>query len=557
MLLALTLIACGDDDPKTGNNANNTSTNNTSTNNTSTNNTSTNNTSTNNTSTNNNQLTCTTQGFEAGDSSFEVFEDGELIEILHATANAAISVEFYPALDGSTPSPLAGPGTYPIAATPGDQNYETCQTCVLIRENCGENGCETTYFATGGSIEVASIDKANNIINATLSDLVLVEVTIDAETYSSTPVANGKVYCIDSVSLDTTPECLQSTDCQDPTKPICDAGVCVGCVTPFDCAAGTAVCAAGTCVAGEACTGDVDETNNGPTEATPLAIGTPANGGICEGVDVGDQDWFTFSLTEAQVVTVDLQWTDEADMDVYLLAEDGAGIARSENENPPNGENLSQLLQPGNYFIVVAPYATATVGGGTAAVAYTLTTSAIAPCTEDAQCTTGDATFCDVPTGICVACRNDLDCSDVAPVCVGTGTAAACSVIDQCTDDDAREHKDDGPLGATTLTVGTGITGRICGAAFTLSAAESDWFTFTTDAVSTITITASWTAMDVDLDFEVYGDLSMPAIQSGISSDNPETVELTDLPAGTYYIELKSYEDNGATLDYDLQVNAL
>jgi len=571
MTLALALFgaSCGDDSPKQGNNTNNpTNNNNNPTNNnnnpTNNNNNPTNNnnnpTNNNNNPTNNNNtpFTCDKTGF-TGTASIEGDQEVQIISMVssQATPYDLLSIEFFPEVGGPAPSPLTGPGTYPIGATPADQNYQTCQTCVLIREQCGDASCDKTYFATSGSLVVTQYDLASGIFVGTLNDVQFREVTIDPNAdFRSTVVPNGSTWCIEQTSYNIAPECIEDADCTDASKPFCTSQqVCVQCKNTFDCDASVPYCVQGACNAAETCTGDVDEPNNHPTQAIAIAPGVAAMGGICEGANLGDIDWYTFALTETRTLTASLDWTGDADLDFYLVDANGATITGSENDNPPAGESFVALLNAGTYYFVVTAFDTSSVGGGTEAVMYGLTFDTQAPCTNDAECT-GTAGTCEVSTGLCIECGSDLDCSATNPVCLGTGLDAVCGVIDLCADDDAREHGDDGPNGANPINVGESIDGKICGEAFTPSSREADWFTFTLDADATITITVSWTAPDTDLDFALFDDPSMPSIEEGLGTDNPEVVSDIALTAGQYWIRLNSFEAGGLTVDYNLVVTA-
>ena len=96
-------------------------------------------------------------------------------------------------------------GTYPLASTAAEQDYYSCSTCVLFAADCTDGGgCEKFYFPTGGTLELTSVaDAVGEAITGTITDLELVEVTID-ETYHSTPVTGGETWCVDSYSFDAT-----------------------------------------------------------------------------------------------------------------------------------------------------------------------------------------------------------------------------------------------------------------------------------------------------------------------------------------------------------------
>ncbi len=80
-----------------------------------------------------------------------------------------------------------------------DENYATCDPCVLLRFNCDEDlgTCDQRFLATSGTIE---IDTFSGDFVGTLRDAVLVEVTIEGIT--STPVPDGEVICLDDYAFD-------------------------------------------------------------------------------------------------------------------------------------------------------------------------------------------------------------------------------------------------------------------------------------------------------------------------------------------------------------------
>ncbi|QED30132.1 hypothetical protein FRD01_23435 [Microvenator marinus] len=462
-----------------------------------------------------------------------------------------LSVEFYPEVGGDAPSPLVGPGTYMIGSTPADQNYETCQTCVTIFEQCSqETGCAKVYFAEAGQIEFTGYDEENRAVIGEVSGLQLREVTIDENTFRSTPVANGGTWCVDSLAFDTTPECTTNDECTDEAKPFCsDSLTCVECLGILDCGSDLPLCVEGACTAIETCTGDVDEPNNHPTTATAYTLGTDVTGGMCSGTTTGDVDWYSFTLATDQTVSATLAWEGNHDIDFYVFGADAVPITGSQEANPPSGESFVELLPAGDYYFIVTPFETLD-DDGAAAITYTLRADATDPCTDNASCT-GDAGICDVATGLCVGCLQDSDCDATNPVCIGSGAAAACGIVDSCVDDDANEHGDDGALGANTLTVATEVSAKIC---TDEDALEADWYTFTLDADATVTVTATWTDPDTDIDFRVYeADIEAGSVASGSSTDNPEVAAGVALTAGVHFIKVRAYESPG-TVDYTINV---
>ncbi len=112
-------------------------------------------------------------------------------------------IEFYYGF--GDPPPLTGPGTYVLATTAVEQNYATCGTCVSIASGCDEvaGTCAKRFFATAGRIDVEEFGAVGEPFSGVASGLTLVEVTIDPDTFLSSPVPGGEGWCIDSYSFDT------------------------------------------------------------------------------------------------------------------------------------------------------------------------------------------------------------------------------------------------------------------------------------------------------------------------------------------------------------------
>ena len=91
-------------------------------------------------------------------------------------------------------------GTYALT----DENYETCTTCVLISTGCDATACEKTYLATAGDLNLVDVGVVGDPLSGWLENVTLVEVTIDPDTWVSTPVPGGQTWCLDEVLFDLT-----------------------------------------------------------------------------------------------------------------------------------------------------------------------------------------------------------------------------------------------------------------------------------------------------------------------------------------------------------------
>lgn len=110
---------------------------------------------------------------------------------------AFISFEVYPYLGGTV-----GAQTYDF---PGE-NYEDCSTCLLIFADCKRpDPCEKVFLVDTGQVVVDAADTMDGAtFQATFRDIVLKEVTIDPDTFTSTPVENGETWCLDGFPANTT-----------------------------------------------------------------------------------------------------------------------------------------------------------------------------------------------------------------------------------------------------------------------------------------------------------------------------------------------------------------
>jgi len=469
-----------------------------------------------------------------------------------------LAFEFFAPADHSAPHhPVVdGPGVFAIGATLADQNYQSCSTCVLIRQGCDGTGtCERYFFATGGSIDVTEVDIAGRIVAGTATDLTLSEVTI-ADDFTSTEVVSGQSWCIDALTFATTPECTSDDDCDAPGKGVCDLDTltCVGCETSFDCAPATPVCAlnadATTCVASlDECADDDDaEPNDAPSEATALTPGTSFAGKACTGKSAAESDWFTFTTTATQSLRATLTWTTTgAHFFVSIYDRHGALVGVLGQSGALVDEVLVPFADQGIYYVEVQPIDTTTVDGGDSAVAYTLDVTTTTPecsATTTSQCVAPEV--CDTDLGVCVVCRSAFDCHDVAaPAClVDARGEARCGDVALCSGDDA--DSDDGPAAATIVGIPTNVTGTICGADGAPSGAERDWYRLQLDATADLELALAWTGTS-DLDFAVFDADGHVVLSAATQDKNPETIALPALAAGDYFVSILSYAATNAT----------
>ncbi len=131
--------------------------------------------------------------------------------------------------------------SYSIADTPREQNYQTCERCVLAFAQCSDmNMCQKVFMATGGLMEVEQIaTQIGQQVKLKLSDLVFEEVTINAQNLSQA-VENGEHWCVDQFSINKyinsdSAECSVDSECTKPGMTHCDKGACVECTEKEHC----------------------------------------------------------------------------------------------------------------------------------------------------------------------------------------------------------------------------------------------------------------------------------------------------------------------------------
>ena len=88
------------------------------------------------------------------------------------------------------------PGTYPLSGS-----FNDCGNCVLLRRGCQQDGagetCESTFYADAGDLEITSL---GDTFAGFLRGVDAHEITLDS-TWNSTPVEDGKTWCLDDVAF--------------------------------------------------------------------------------------------------------------------------------------------------------------------------------------------------------------------------------------------------------------------------------------------------------------------------------------------------------------------
>tara|TARA_R110002073_G_scaffold103664_5_gene234703 strand:+ start:13080 stop:15029 length:1950 start_codon:yes stop_codon:yes gene_type:complete len=334
-------------------------------------------------------------------------------------------------------------------------------------------------------------------------------------------------------------ECRDDVDCSgSPATPYCSDFQCVACANSFQCeTAEASVCdeTSNTCVPGsDTCTpDDTSETgDDGPAGARVIAAPTAqtptvVTANICSDPST-ELDFYQVDLAEGVNVAFALNWTEVAgapDLDLLLFDADGNIIDSSFNSTPE--VLVVENVAAGTYYLAVSKFEPS----GTpvaASVPYTL--SAVIPeCVTSFDCTTAGEPVCS-PGRTCIAGGN---------VCTG--------------DTDDAISQNDGPFAATVLAVnGPAVNAAICNT----PEYERDFFSVTVGNGQSLTLNIAYAENEAaDLDVTIYnsaGERMGFALWS-----NPEVIELSFLPAGTYFVEVEYFGAGvGVAHPYTIQASA-
>ncbi len=95
-------------------------------------------------------------------------------------------------------------GSIDLSVAPND-NYATCNECALVFEDATMSGVAKTYFQVSGQLSLdATSQPTAGLVSGSITDVKLVEVTIDPMTFESTPVPGGGCLHIAAKSFDVT-----------------------------------------------------------------------------------------------------------------------------------------------------------------------------------------------------------------------------------------------------------------------------------------------------------------------------------------------------------------
>ncbi len=378
--------------------------------------------------------------------------------------------------------------------------------CELFSDQVQTDSKESAEFTAGDKstlyvvIDSSSAENSRATGNYSLK-VVEAQCTIDAECSGSTP------FCFDFTCV----ECTNSFDCDSTAAPACD----------FD---------RNACVSGwDECTGDdpspLESADDGPLGAALLRDAAPGRPtivtqNICS-APFTEVDFFAIDLPAGAKRVFSIDWAGSADLDLVLLRENGDLVDASFRDKPEAIEVDS--LPAGKYYLVVQKFE-ATGMEFRIALPYTVTVS--------------------IPE-----CESSFDCpSSALPVCGATRLCSASS--SECSGDDDAEQND-GPATATAISSGTILNAAVCNAPVT----EVDFYKIDVASGQDLEVSVAFAdtnAADIDLQiFNASGQLQGVTLWK-----NPETVNLSYLPAGTYFISVSYFSTATVTAAHPYTLSA-
>lgn len=175
-------------------------------------------------------------------------------------------------------------------------------------------------------------------------------------------------------------------------------------------------------------------------------------------------------------------------------------------------------------------------------------------CVSDTDCKDADKSHCGKDFHECLPCEDDVHCPENSRCVVESSGKHGCVAEPvSCPSDDNREDADDVRAGATDGTPAPGKKSSQWGGAICNKQGELDWFSFQANQGDTWRVQldeGSQGAPEVRVEVvDVKGLLYGHSMY-----DNPHQIELTYLPAGKYFIRIKSHDFFNETLPYLLSI---
>lgn len=399
-----------------------------------------------------------------------------------------------------------------------------------IRPPCATLSC-ARYKAVSGTLSITHVDPTQREYAGVITDARLVLTASDGT------VSADDVWCIDELTFDFDPSCEVDTDCPDPEKPHCDfdSGVCRNCVSSFQCAPDRPIC--DNVVSDWVCQpptkscpdDDANEPNNGPSVATPLTLGAPIDGAICnpEGEATWELDWYVFDVPKDRTALfANLTWTADDPGLELLLYNEGLVLTQNGLEHEGSTWQTTRPLGAGRY------YAHVRLDGEDGTVPYRLVIEGREKECDAQHACPGLGSTCETFSGQCEACASydGFDCTANRPACiVGDDGLRTCAMIDLCTGDDVPDD-DDGPKAATPLGFGESVSAHVCGGYGADTDHEADWYRVDVESARELSLSIEWGGGHA---------LGVSVIdEDGVSLDySDDTLDIA-VPAGITYLRV-------------------
>jgi hypothetical protein len=96
---------------------------------------------------------------------------------------------------------LYGGSRTPLTHTIAGENFSDCEVCLSLLDACASptGECDVQYFAEVGTVSITTYD--DGLIEGVLTGIEAVEVTIDPDTFVSTPVPGGGRWCLEALTF--------------------------------------------------------------------------------------------------------------------------------------------------------------------------------------------------------------------------------------------------------------------------------------------------------------------------------------------------------------------
>lgn len=368
---------------------------------------------------------------------------------------------------------------------------------VFITPPCPTGSCPV-YKAESGWLDIL-VDAPRQEDSGTIRDARLVLTTADGTRLPA------DVWCLDDVDFEFDGTCDSDADCPTTGPNLCNPldGLCYPCLSPFDCPAERPICDQSVegfpCrAAGASCDGDDDlEPNDGPSAATPIALGQPIDAAVCDlGSGLGG-DWYSVEVPDDRT-SLEVRVTGVPKVGIVVYTE-GSQLSAAAGRSDDGRMVVVPPLSSGRYFVEVRGVEGPTTN------AYRLVVEPRAAECQPGACPS-ERHLCDAWQQVCEECASPdgFDCRADAPACVDDGVLGTCGSVDHCIDDDVPDD-DDGPLAARLIAFGDSIDAHVCGAFGGDTDREADWYRFVVDEERFATVTLAWSDVDYSLTYRVIG----------------------------------------------------